>query len=233
MPQYSISITNDNIYVGGHKVINIYSNQGEYQYSKFTFTDVYSSAVDSDGNIWFSSGSNVLKFDGNEWVTYEHDSASFVSYNNNRSIHIDKKGHLWIGCLKGIYRYDNYNFHFMQPNSVDESINFITEDSDGNIWVAGQHGLSKYTFAPDNIEDFIASNQTLELYPNPTSENFSVNLPDLKETDLLMIYSITGECILIQEVNSGANIISTVNISSGKYIVKLKKSQKYCKLVIE
>lgn len=191
--------------------------------------------IDFDGDtIWFATSGGISSFNGTNWVSYIHDSTNFNYYNKYSSLHIDKNGDKWTGCWKGVYKYDNNNFSFIQPNNgFEEFINYITEDNDGNIWVAGQYGLSKYTFEVNNIDDSNISDQALEIYPNPATNNFQINLSNSKEPDLLKIYTITGKCIFNQKVVAGINDIKLCNIPAGVYIVKLKKSQKYCKLVIE
>ncbi|MBN2779166.1 MAG: hypothetical protein JXR36_16150, partial [Bacteroidales bacterium] len=161
-----------------------------------------------DNNIWFATSSGVSVFDGVEFTTYIQDSAIIANYNSNTSIHIDKKGHKWVGCPKGIYRFDNYNFHFMQPNDIDELINYITEDADGNVWVAGRHGLSKYTFAPANIENNLVNKTALEFYPNPATNDFNIILPKGTINDIVEIYSTTGSLVLQQKVQTGTNNIN-------------------------
>ncbi|MDD2635098.1 MAG: T9SS type A sorting domain-containing protein [Bacteroidales bacterium] len=186
-----------------------------------------------DNKIWFATSRGVSVFDGSEFITYIQDSAFIPSYNSNSSIHIDKKGHKWIGCPKGIYRYDNYNFHFMLPNDIEEQINYITEDSQGNVWVASQYGLSKYTFAPDNIEENLLAKNTLELFPNPTKDFFQIEIDNLNKSETLKIYTISGKCIHNQTVYNGINTVKTNNLQPGIYIVKLTNSLKFAKLLIE
>ncbi|MDD2636251.1 MAG: T9SS type A sorting domain-containing protein [Bacteroidales bacterium] len=190
--------------------------------------------VVEDDKVWFATNRGLSLYDGTEWSSYLHDSSfNTSSYNSNSSIHIDKNGHKWIGCLKGIYRYDNYNFHFMQPNDIEESINYITEDMEGNVWVAGQHGLSKYTFAPDNIEQDNIAESSLELFPNPAGDFFQIEVDNLNKQEVLKIYTISGKCIHNQTIYNGTNTIKTNSLQPGIYIVKLANSLRFAKLAIE
>lgn len=58
----------------------------------------------------------------------------------------DKYGHLWVGTLGGMSRYDgelftNYN---VRNGMLDNGCFAITTDKNGHIWLGGQEGISKY-----------------------------------------------------------------------------------------
>ncbi|MDD4148667.1 MAG: T9SS type A sorting domain-containing protein [Bacteroidales bacterium] len=188
-----------------------------------------------DNKVWFATGRGVSVFDGSDWITYIQgtDPVTIQNYNNNSSIFIDENGHKWIGCSKGLYRYDNDIFEFIQPNDIDDRINYITEDLDGNIWVAGVLGLSKYTFEPNNIEQNIIAESSLELFPNPAGDFFQIELDNLSTPEVLKIYTVSGKCIHNQTVYSGTNTIKTNDLQPGIYIVRLTNSLKFAKLAIE
>ncbi|MCK9321342.1 MAG: T9SS type A sorting domain-containing protein, partial [Bacteroidales bacterium] len=186
-----------------------------------------------ENKIWFATNSGLSLYDGTEWTNFVHDSTPPILYNQNNTIHIDKNGHKWVGCSKGIYRYDNDNFHFMLPNDIDEKINYITEDPQKNIWVAGEHGLSKYTFEPNYIEQNMIAERLLKIFPNPTKDFFQIELDNINKSEILKIYTISGKCIHNQTVYNGINTVKTNNLQPGIYIVKLTNSLKLAKLSIE
>lgn len=90
--QNTLAITDSLIFVGGSGVINVFSTQAEYRYTKFTNEEVYSSSIDANGNVWFSCGSYVLMFDGNNWSNYRPDIAEDY---NCHSVTCDKNNNLW------------------------------------------------------------------------------------------------------------------------------------------
>jgi ligand-binding sensor domain-containing protein len=68
--------------------------------------------------------------------------------NNIRCLYKDSKGYLWVGTSNGLAKFDGFRFSVFQhsPNSSSVSghvIQSVSEDGDGNIWVAA-NGLSKY-----------------------------------------------------------------------------------------
>ncbi len=62
----------------------------------------------------------------------------------------DKKGYLWFGTSKGLIKYDGYSFKILEQdpfnkNSLGTSTGrSLCNDIRGNIWVAGEGGVSKY-----------------------------------------------------------------------------------------
>ncbi len=66
----------------------------------------------------------------------------------------DSHGYLWIGTLDGLLRYNgtdvkNYNRSVLHTES--SSISCIFEDSDNNIWIGTEGGLSVYVRENDEF----------------------------------------------------------------------------------
>ena len=98
----------------------------------------------------------------------------------------DKFGYIWIGSQSGMDRFDGYDFTNFSNILSDTSstnlkwVNFITEDSDGNIWASDQMGnVSRYdrfneewnNFYP-NYKDSIVGvpeGNNLMFFPQPRS----------------------------------------------------------------
>ena len=76
------------------------------------------------------------------------------------SIHLDKKGFLWVGTSDGLNCYDGYGFRNFLANPSDSSSIFsdnikkIEEDSSGNIWCATNTGVSRYNWRLNNFSYF-------------------------------------------------------------------------------
>ena len=76
---------------------------------------------------------------------------SGLSASQAKCVFQDSDGFLWIGTLEGgLNHYDGYSFKVYKSNASDSSslihnnIYSLTEDRDGNIWIATSLGLSKY-----------------------------------------------------------------------------------------
>ncbi len=207
-------------------------------WTSYTTTDglasdmVYDIALEDD-KVWFATASGISLLEGDNWTTFTHDSVHFSFYNRNYTVHIDENGDKWFGVSKGIYKYNDESFEFIQPSGIEDMIKYITEDDDGNIWVAGEQALSQYSFNSYEVEDSIYPCKELRLYPNPATNSFNINLSKLESPDQLNIYTITGDCILSKKVVAGRNNIKLDNIASGIYIVKLNKKKKMSKLMVE
>jgi ligand-binding sensor domain-containing protein/serine phosphatase RsbU (regulator of sigma subunit) len=89
--------------------------------------------------------------------------ANGLSNSEITSIHLDKKGFLWIGTTDGLNCYDGYAFRNFLANPVDsnsiysDNIIKVTEDSSGNIWCASNTGVSCYNNLNDDFTYFPAN----------------------------------------------------------------------------
>ena len=63
-----------------------------------------------------------------------------------RALAQDKYGHLWVGTLGGLSRYDGSNFTNLNVRNgmLDNNCTAIATDKDGNIWLGGPEGISRY-----------------------------------------------------------------------------------------
>ena len=75
-----------------------------------------------------------------------------------QSILQDHSGYIWIGTIRGLYRYNGYEMKVYKSNPLDSSsliyhqINCIFEDSDKELWVGSMFGgLNRYSREKDNF----------------------------------------------------------------------------------
>jgi ligand-binding sensor domain-containing protein/signal transduction histidine kinase len=63
-----------------------------------------------------------------------------------RALVQDKLGHLWIGTLGGLSRYDGLTFtnYSVRDGMPGNTVNTVSTDKAGNIWVGGTWGVSRY-----------------------------------------------------------------------------------------
>ena len=122
---------------------------GRYQDS-IVLKAVYGITEDANGHIWFSSAKDGLfKYDGRKFWPYHQSSG--IRDLNITGIAADSKGGLLLTHSSGI---DILDIHIGQSIYYDESIglenfepniNALSKDKEGNIWMAGQQELVKYT----------------------------------------------------------------------------------------
>ena len=61
--------------------------------------NVYSIAIDSEGNKWFGTWVGVSKFDGTNWTAY---TSGGLALNTVNAITIDSYGNKWFGTFAGV-----------------------------------------------------------------------------------------------------------------------------------
>ncbi len=98
-------------------------------------------AETKEGFIWIGSYSGLIRYDGN---TFERmDSTTGVS--SVVCLFVDSKDRLWVGTNdNGVAVYEKGEFRLWDTGDGlrSSSVRSITEDEDGNIYVASTHGLN-------------------------------------------------------------------------------------------
>jgi len=145
---------------------------------------VYSILKDKAGRLWFGTGYGVCCYDGKTFtniVISVSDNKGFVPDNvpgGNKpaidayavpseenavwSIIQDRRGDIWFGTTKGVYRYDGRVFtHFTNNDGVVNStglqinkVEHILEDSSGNIWFGGRLTKGVFCFDGRSLTNF-------------------------------------------------------------------------------
>lgn len=105
-------------------------------------TAIRALAQTTDGYLWLAGGDQLARFDGVRFVAFELPDAS-----SNAPVQVlfgDAHGALWIGTVGGgLIRYAEGQFeHFTTRNGLPaDTINALTEDADGRLWIATTSGL--------------------------------------------------------------------------------------------
>lgn len=102
---------------------------------------------DQEGWMWFGTTYGLNRFDGRHFKAFKYDAADTTSLSANlvRVIFQDSRGILWIGLENGgLCRYDHDREYFLRNqlgrNKVN-SVNDMTEDRNGDLWLATSNGL--------------------------------------------------------------------------------------------
>ena len=107
---------------------------------------------DPSGNLWIATnGGGLVKFDRatNRFTAFRHDATSSdgISSNIVRRILIDDNGIIWIGTRSaGLDRLDPETGEFSRVQIGGEapvSIYALFQDSTGDLWAGGDHGLTR------------------------------------------------------------------------------------------
>lgn len=118
-------------------------------------TSIYSVATDKQGQIWWGTRGEGLKI-GNKWYRHSENDPTSLAHDHIFSIHCDRRGRMWIGTFGGgldlaVPRPDGtYKFkHFLTERYGNRMVRYITEDSNGRLWVATGEGI--IIFNPDEL----------------------------------------------------------------------------------
>lgn len=109
------------------------------------FWGVYATAEGPDGTIWAATDSGLISVRNGQVRRYPAKAlvGAWVV-----SLFFDSRNALWIGTVgHGMFRLDKgqltrYTTH---QGLLDDNINSIIEDNDGNLWVGSDHGISRIT----------------------------------------------------------------------------------------
>ncbi len=94
--------------------------------------------IDNEGNKWFGSIFNVVKFNGKDskvWPTGSPISASNII----SDLYIAENNDVWVAGEWGVAVIHNDTLRYLED--VTGQVNFITNDNDGNIWLGGKNNL--------------------------------------------------------------------------------------------
>ncbi|MCR5604443.1 MAG: HD domain-containing protein [Lachnospiraceae bacterium] len=99
-------------------------------------------AMTSDGFIWIGSYSGLIRYDGN---TFERiDSTTGIA--SVVSLYVDSKDRLWIGTNDSgvaVMEKGSLRMYTKADGLMSSSIRSISEDADGNIYIATTHGMAR------------------------------------------------------------------------------------------
>ena len=104
---------------------------------------------DKYGYLWIGTEYGLNKFDGYRFSTYiyEKDDTTTIVDNEVVKLLCDQDGRLWVGCSKGLARYDYENGNFVRyafPDSVQPRVSALVQYSNGDILI-GTAGYGLYS----------------------------------------------------------------------------------------
>ena len=98
--------------------------------------DIWSICFDKQGGLWVGTNYGIYKNEGGKWVA-QHVENIYV-----QTLFIDDKDTKWAGHYGGgVYKCDDgKNWENLKDASPANSVNVITSDKKGNIWLGGWGG---------------------------------------------------------------------------------------------
>lgn len=146
--------------------ITSYTNTN-FLVNKIAYSDVRSVYVDSEDNIWIGGNAGLFKLtktkNNIKIEVLTHRLREGLQTGNNFTglvlqIYEDSKKNIWIGTdATGLYKYDmrKDSFNWINPPGFNKvTVSSIIEDESGNLWVAGNNGLSKIDPSSSSVSNF-------------------------------------------------------------------------------
>jgi ligand-binding sensor domain-containing protein/two-component sensor histidine kinase len=109
---------------------------------------------DSSGYLWLTTFNGLYRYDGKQFISYQHDekNSNSLAANGVGAICVDKDGTIWISPYGvGLDRFDpvtstftHYRHHVSDPCSLaSDSVASLLVDQEGTLWVGTYRGLDK------------------------------------------------------------------------------------------
>ncbi len=129
--------------------INAQQDRFYTPYQGLSNTSFNSIAQDNEGSLWISTNGGLNKFDGYNFVVYQHNPLDTNSLNPDAvfSVFVDSKGKQWVGTERRLFFYNKKLDNFtpypirFQNREILPQINAILEDTSENLWLITSYGL--------------------------------------------------------------------------------------------
>ena len=131
----------------GERSITVFSDTEGFNQN--TINDICS---DINNTLWLATPNGLIAYDGYDFKNYYHnETTNSIPSNIINKVFSDSRGYLWVSTCGGLCTYDIINEHFSLRNHIN-AIHTITEDKEGNIWVAYNNLVDIY--APIDNDDY-------------------------------------------------------------------------------
>jgi signal transduction histidine kinase/ligand-binding sensor domain-containing protein/HPt (histidine-containing phosphotransfer) domain-containing protein/BarA-like signal transduction histidine kinase len=121
------------------------------KFDSLSNNNVLSITQDSNENLWFGTVSGLNRFNKSteSFTTFLHDNKQNNSLSNNmvQTLTADKFGSVWVGTKNGLNKFNGESFTLFshqseENNALRNNILAILEDSNNDLWLGTQGGLS-------------------------------------------------------------------------------------------
>lgn len=206
---------------------------------------------DSKKNIWVCTNTGLYKISSNLNLLNQYTRNDFLPENLVESAVEDKAGYLWFSTIKEIIRYDprtNVYYKFQKMDGLDgyDFNNGVRLADDGTIWWANEGGLI-YNACKDTVKyskrlrtpiitsysvsgkeyDPVYMNAPIKIDLHSSPNSIRIKFSNM---DYSLPYATIYEYMLQGYDSSwikqeGINEVTYTNLSSGKYIFKLRNAE--------
>jgi ligand-binding sensor domain-containing protein len=142
--------------------------------------------ADKDGYLWIGTGSGIFRFDGKQFINYNHKYG--LGDIHIEVIYEDNQGNLWFGTGwffgkgNGVYRFDGDSFirYTVEDGLINNKIYAIQEDNSGRMWFGTPSGLSCLDggkFISYTVEDGLLSNSIYSFHMDQKGNVWCATMP--------------------------------------------------------
>ncbi|MDG1775754.1 MAG: adenylate/guanylate cyclase domain-containing protein [Crocinitomicaceae bacterium] len=138
--------------------------QNDYRFRNYTINNGLSQSsattiVQDDLNtLWVGTQDGLNRYDGKSFETFTSDKIDGLESDYIVCSHKDYQGNLWFGTSKGLTKYNIFTEQFKTYATTNNEVIYvedITEDEDGNIWIAtAESGVFKYNSKTNSLHFF-------------------------------------------------------------------------------
>lgn len=108
-------------------------------FKQISIASIRSVLEDNNGDIWFAGYNAVSRFNGEYFTNYGISTGIWCLFK-------DKSGSIWMGSAdgEGLLKLENNKLTFYSDYNglINNSPQFITQDSKGNLWIGTEKGIS-------------------------------------------------------------------------------------------
>ncbi len=165
-----------------------------------SYNSVMCSLQDKKGFLWFGTKDGLNRYDGYVFKIFRNDpdNAGSIGSNFIHSLFEDPDENMWVGTLRGLYKYNPLKETFtLIASSKNKDIRDIKTDKRGNVWFIGGATLYRYIGETNKV---ITYNQRV---------HSAITSIAITENDQIWISTTDG---FIQKINPANNTIKGFNV---------------------
>lgn len=184
--------------------------------------------IDFDGNIWFSSISDIFQYDNKNWSVFSAGKNGVPDFKSLLdkipTLSFNANGKMYLNVDEKVYSKEGKTWKYMNdiyPN-YQKSYKFFVDAND-NKWVYNDDpdSIELILFKEKNIitsinENDFKSEKQIDIYPNPAKDNIKINGIFNKSYEIFDIYG--------KKIDSGqyADKLDITKLPIGIYLIKLE-----------
>ncbi|MDP6907950.1 MAG: two-component regulator propeller domain-containing protein [Flavobacteriales bacterium] len=203
---------------------------------------VRSVVIDDQGYSWIGTSDGISVFDNTDQWSAQHTTMFTLpapdTLNPVEDIVIDSQGNIWAGVYVdylvtegGISAYNGTDWVQFEESDglIGPVVRQLAVDSQDNIWVATSTGISKISdvdLGGSGNSIFNPELSQLNVYPNPASDQLTVELPTNNEIGRIEFFDTSLRLVKTKNINqsSGTIQISVSDLKTGLYVTRIGNS---------